>query len=142
MSTYVWISRKQLTDGDACDAGLALFDAIAREQGRKSKVRIRWDALSYVWLESSGRRFASWMFVRGIVPMPNLRGADLRGADLRGADLRGADLRGAHLGGADLRGANLRGAHLGGADLRGAHLGGADLGGWERSDDGFARRKQ
>jgi hypothetical protein len=48
------------------------------------------------------------------------------------ADLRGADLRGADLYGADLRGANLYGANLYGADLRG----------WERSDDGFARRKQ
>ena len=126
MSCYVWISRKQLTDAGACREGLALFERIADEQGRRTKVRIPWGPLAFCWLEADRRWFASWMFVRGIVPMPNLYGAYLSGANLSGASLSGADLSG---------------ADLSGADLYGASLSGADLSDWERGPDGYARRK-
>ena len=125
MSTYVWISRQRLIDAGACREGLALFDALksAQDERRSARglrpralLRLEWSTLAYLWLESEGRRFASWMFHCGIVPMPSFARANL--------------------GGANLGGANLGGAYLGGANLDGAYLGD-----WERGPDGYARRK-
>ncbi len=155
MSIYVWIDRRDLAANDACARGLALFDAVATLQGRKTKIRLTWTPLAFVWASKSG--FLDWLFQKGFVPLVSIRGADLQGADLHGADLHGADLhgadlRGADLGGADLGGADLQGADLGGAyrggaylqgaDLQEADLRGADLGGWGRDPDGFARRRK
>ena len=98
MSTYVWISRQQLTDAHACREGLAMFDhlkvgqderRISRGLKPRAKLRLEWSALSFMWLEAEGRRFASWMFQHGIVPMPSFRGANLGGANLSGAYLVG-----------------------------------------------------
>ena len=142
MSTYVWLDRAELVARGACPEGLALFDSIARIQGRSKKVRLVWTPLSCVWLS---RTYLWWLWQHGLVPMCSVRGAYLRGADLRGAYLRGADpallveygayLRGADLRGANLTDANLTGANLTGADLRGAALRGADLYGADRPTD-------
>ena len=166
MSTYVWLDRAELVARGVCPEGLALFDSIARIQGRSKKVRLVWTPLSCVWLS---RTYLWWLWQHGLVPMCSVRGADLRGAYLRGADLRGAYLRGAdpallveygaylrgadlrgatltdanltgaNLTGADLRGANLRGAYLRGANLTGANLTGADLRGADQIPAGWTR---
>lgn len=121
---YVWLSRAELMRHEACPAGLALFDSIARIQGRREKIRVLWTPLTCVWLSTS---YLNWLWEHGLVPMCSLRDANLRGANLDGADLGGANLLGAYLDGANLRNANLDGAKLYGADLRGAYLGNADL---------------
>lgn len=148
MSTYVWLSRSQLTDADACSGGRALFDAIKSLQDDarlkrglkpRAKVRLEWGPLSYAWLESGGRGFASWLYRRGLAPLPSLAAANLADANLADANLAGANLARANL-----AGANLVGANLVGANLAGANLAGADLGDWERASgalDGYARRK-
>jgi len=71
----------------------------------------------------------------------NLSGVDLSRANLSGTGLSGVYLAGADLSRADLSRADLSYADLSGADLAGANLSGADLGDWERSPDGFARKK-
>jgi hypothetical protein len=129
ISVSIW--RKTLVANHACAEGLALFDAIAKQQPesdprRLRRIRIpRWTALHWIMLVQAG--FGEWCAARDIVPRADLGGPDLSGADLGGADLYGADLRGTDLGGADLSGADLRGADLRGADLRGTDLRGADL---------------
>ena len=120
----VTITRAELVRHNACDDGLALFDAMAAPGGT---ITVDWTPLHAIWSRVAFPSFALWCEGEGIIPRADLRGADLRGADLEGANLRGANLRGANLRGADLRGANLRGADLEGADLRGADLLGADL---------------
>ena len=174
MSVYVWISRQQLIDANACGAGIECFDALkmaqddhrcARGLKPRSKLRLEWSPLAYLWLESGDRRFASWMFRVGIVPMPSFRGANLYGANLTRANLYGANLYGANLYGANLYGANLDGANLtranltranldganldcanldganlDGANLTRANLDGANLDGWERGSNGYAQR--
>ena len=146
MSTYVYLTRDDLVSRGACRDGLAMFDAIAALRGKRRKIRLEWSSLSWFWLEADGRRFASWLYGQGLVPMPSFRGANLRGANLRGADLRGADLYGANLRGADLYGADLYGANLYGANLRGANLYGANRPTnppceWEPDARGYLRRR-
>jgi hypothetical protein len=150
VSVYVWISRQQLTDAYACASGLECFDALKQAQderrtaaGKKprAKLRLEWSPLAYLWLEVEGRRFASWLFQRGIVPMPSFRNANLDGANLTRANLYGANLDGANLTRANLDGANLYGANLTRANLYGANLTRANLDGWERGPSGYAQRK-
>ena len=125
--TTITIHRSAIVEYGACPEGLAFFDAIA--DGAES-IEVDVTPLAWVWLESDGRGWASWLGL----PRPSLTDADLGGADLRYADLEGAhlanaDLRGADLRGADLRRADLAGANLAGADLRRADLRSADLAG-------------
>lgn len=129
---YVYLSRKTLVRYEACSEGLALFDSLAKAQGRKDRVRVRWSPLAQVWLARDYPGFSAWLFDHGLIPRVSLRGADLRGAYLSGADLSGAYLRGA-----DLRGADLSGADLSGADLNGADLNGAERYNWDTRVDGW-----
>jgi len=134
ISVSIW--RKTLVANHACAEGLALFDAIAKQQPesdprRLRRIRIpRWTALHWIMLVQAG--FGEWCAARGIVPRADLYRAVLSGANLLGANLSGANLLGANLSGANLLGANLSGADLLGtdlyrADLRGTDLSGADL---------------
>jgi hypothetical protein len=124
----VFITRDELVLHEACDDGLAMFDAIAHLAGTPGIVAVaEWTRLHSVWAIFTCSSFALWCEDEGIIPRANLRYADLRGANLSDADLRGADLRGANLGGAYLGGADLRGAYLGGANLSDADLSGANL---------------
>ncbi len=136
----ICLSLSELIVRDACDEGVALFEAIA---GDADEIYIEeWTPLHAVWIRVVYPSFARWLEQDDLIPSASLSGADLRGADLRNAelyraDLRGADLRNAYLRdaylrdacliGADLRGANLRRANLHYASLRNANMRGADL---------------
>ena len=149
----VTIWRKTLVRHGACEAGLALFDAIAAMQPESDSHRLRrirltrYGALHWIMLVQAG--YGEWLASREIVPRADLSGADLSGAYLSGADLSGADLRGADLSGADLSGAYLGGAYLGGANLGDADLSGAYRGsgqppipGWRVNAAGYLERDQ
>jgi hypothetical protein len=131
ISVSIW--RKTLVANRACDAGLALFDAIAAQQPesdprRLRRIRIpRWTALHWIMLVQAD--LGEWCATRGIVPRANLSGANLRGAGLSYADLSGADLSGA-----DLRGANLSGAYRG--------HGQPPIPGWRVTAPGYLERDQ
>ena len=118
------ITKKLLEEKDACVEGLACFNA-AFPNGIDLK---DWTVEKQIEvLKSDLRKYIGWAFVRGIIPLWSMQGANLEGANLGGAYLGGANLGGANLGGAYLGGANLEGANLGGANLEGAYLGGANL---------------
>ena len=122
-ATIYQTSLAELRERHACLEGMALAESIADSAGR---VTFELTPLAWVWLESAGRRWATWLGIQA----PSLAGADLaranlEGANLHNANLEGANLRDADLYGVDLRGANLYGANLYGADLRGANLTGA-----------------
>lgn len=164
ISVSIW--RKTLVANHACAEGLALFDAIAKQQPesdprRLRRIRIpRWTALHWLMLVQAG--FGEWCAARDIVPRADLRSAylggvnlsgtdlhntdlssaNLRNADLSGTDLRNADLVGADLGGTDLRSANLRNANLRNANLSGAYRGHDQppIPGWRANASGYLER--
>ena len=120
------ITKKLLEEKDACVEGLACFNATFPD-GIDLK---DWTVEKQIEvLKSDLRKYIGWAFVRGIIPLWSMQGANLEGANLGGAYLGGANLGGANLGGAYLEGANLEGANLGGANLLRANLEGAYLGG-------------
>ena len=133
ITVSIW--RKTLVRLEACEDGLALFDAIASQQPASDPLRMRrirvarWTHLHSVWAWVAAAGFARWLESRSLIPRADLRGAYLSGANLSGANLSGADLSGAYLTGANLSGADLTGAYLTDAYLRGANLTDADLSG-------------
>ena len=134
MNCTVSISRSDLVAAGACATGLTLFDAIKQDCDRgnpfatsETPVAIPWSPLAYIWLESGARRFASWLYSKGLVPLPGFARANLTGANLAGAKLARADLARANLARADLARANLARADLARADLARANLARADL---------------
>lgn len=93
----VTLWRKTLVRHQACEGGLAAFDAIAAMQAgdaprNAKRLRVTWTPLADVWLRATYPSFSQWMRARNLVPMLTLAGANLRGAKLGGADLCGADL--------------------------------------------------
>ena len=99
----VEIRRADLVAQSACEAGLAIFDAIACLQGDSAVVRIDdWTQLHDAWLATTGR--SSWLADAGFVPRANLAGAYLARADLALANLEGANIARAYLAAADLKG--------------------------------------
>ena len=123
------ITKKLLEERDACAEGLACFNATFPD-GIDLK---DWTAEKQIEvLKSDLREYIGWAFVRGIIPLWSMQGANLLRANLEGAYLEGANLlraylEGAYLGGANLEGANLEGANLLRANLEGANLEGANL---------------
>ena len=101
------ITKKLLEEKDACVEGLACFNATfpngidLKDWTVEKQIEV---------LKSDLRKYIGWAFVRGIIPLWSMQGANLEGANLGGANLEGA-----YLGGAYLEGANLEGAYLGGA---------------------------
>ncbi len=75
----------------ACEGGQAIFDQIA---GNRPYVRVRWDALSAVWLAAAHPAYARWFLERFGLSVQaanaNLVRANLVRANLDGADLDGA----------------------------------------------------
>ena len=132
------ITRAELVEHEACDEGLAFFDArfTAGETGPivwtiEAQLKELRDPAAYKWL--------FWAMAEDLIPRFSMRGSDLSDANLRdanlsGSDLRDAILRGSNLSGANLRGSNLSGANLSGAILRDANLSGAILSGAILSD--------
>jgi len=132
----VRLDRAALEAANACDGGLALFDALlahqTEERARRGlrplrHLRIRWTPLHALWSAGAYPEFSRWLYARGLIPLISLGGANLEGANLGGANLEGANLGGAYLVDANLVGANLGGANLEGANLWGANLVGANL---------------
>jgi uncharacterized protein YjbI with pentapeptide repeats len=94
----ITITRKQLTDLDACADGLAYFDTIAPD----GTLAFKWTPLAQAWLAVDAGKWVRWAREHNILPYADLSGADLSGADLSYAILRDAVLSGANLRGADL----------------------------------------
>ena len=148
----VTIYRSTLVRLGACNAGLALYDAIAALQPesdarRGRRIRIaRWTPLHAVWIRCRYSSFAAWLEALDLIPRANLVGANLVRANLDGANLDGANLDGAtlvraNLAGAYLAGANLRYANLDGANLDGAYRGSSSsIPGWRTSATGYLER--
>jgi len=108
----VRITKKLLEEKDACAEGLACFNA-AFPNGIDLK---DWTVEKQIEvLKSDLREYIGWAFVRGIIPLWSMHGANLGRANLEGANLEGANLGRAYLGRANLGGANLEGANLEGA---------------------------
>ena len=133
------IRRDDLVRANACEAWLALFDAVCAERDtdratgervergplvrrrdgttrrRADWLRVELTPLAQVWLSlrlDGGGSAWAWLRARGVVGAVSAPCADLSGANLSGADLSDADLRDADLRGAVLSGANLSGANL------------------------------
>ena len=105
----VRITKKLLEEKEACAEGLACFN-FAFPNGIDLK---DWTVEKQIEvLKSDLRKYIGWAFVRGIIPLWSMQGANLEGAYLRYA----------YLGGANLRDANLRDAYLGGAKIGRAHV--------------------
>ena len=118
----VHVTRDELIAHDACQTGVDAFDKLFPDGIHVAE----WTWLHSAWLAATDVD-SQWAINLGIVPAPDLYGADLEGADLYGADLYGANLEGADLRMANLYGADLRMANLYEASLRGANLEGANL---------------
>ena len=104
ISVSIW--RKTLVRARACTEGLALFDAIARQQPvtdarRLERIRIaRWTPLHSVWGWVGSAGFAGWLEGKGIIPRANFSGANFSGANLSRANFSRAYLSGANFSGA------------------------------------------
>ena len=48
-NVYVWMSVAELRKAGACPGGIAEAEKMAEGQGRKDKIRLRWDALGSAW---------------------------------------------------------------------------------------------
>ena len=86
------ITKKLLEEKDACAEGLACFNA-AFPNGIDLK---DWTVEKQIEvLKSDLREYIGWAFVRGIIPLWSMHGANLGGAYLGRANLEGANLEGA-----------------------------------------------
>jgi hypothetical protein len=68
VSIYIWIRRADLVAAGACSDGLAEFDRLAREQGRRTKLRLRWDALGSAWAWAAYPHWCAWLARRNLIP--------------------------------------------------------------------------
>ena len=86
------ITKKLLEEKEACAEGLACFN-FAFPNGIDLK---DWTVEKQIEvLKSDLRKYIGWAFVRGIIPLWSMQGANLLRANLGGAYLEGAYLEGA-----------------------------------------------
>ena len=120
------ITKKLLEEKEACDEGLACFNATFPD-GIDLK---DWTAEKQIEvLKSDLRKYIGWAFARGIIPLWSMQGANLGRANLVRANLYSANLESANLVRANLESANLENANLENANLYSANLESANLGG-------------
>lgn len=124
--SHAYLLREHLVKNGACGEGLAFFDKLAKQQGRKTRVRIDAelrlrlcvDHPTYVeWAQDSGLLLP--VYARGITFNRVLaENAHLEYATLRSCDFVEAVLEGACLNSADIQNSSFVKANLKGAGIR------------------------
>lgn len=117
--------RAALVERNACQEGLAAFDAAADSDVAPL---LSWSRAAQIELVRGPlRQWAGWLWMAEMLPVWRLKGIDLRHADISGADLCAVDFTKSDMRHIDLRGAKMLAVSLYMADLRYGRLAGADL---------------